>query len=375
MKLVIISHTEHYKHKNGSIVGWGPTITEINHLTAIFETIVHIGMLYPGDAPKSALPYTSSSIQFVPIPTVGGSGLSNKLNILIAAPKTISLVSKYLKISDYFQLRTPTGIGVYLIPYLSWFHRSQGWYKYAGNWNQNSAPIGYAFQRWFLKNQSRKVTINGEWAKQPKHCITFENPCLTDDDLIIGEQVTAHKRKSDLIDFCYVGRLETPKGVGRIIASIDQLEAKERDKIGVIHLVGDGAERLYFEQQAKLRSVNFKFHGFLNREKVFEIYKQCHGFLMPTTASEGFPKVLAEAMNFGCVPIVSSISSINQYIITGETGFVLPQVNEQALAECITNFINMTQTDYEALIEKGQDVVKYFTFSYYNEHIKKAILN
>src|SRR5690606_41847313 len=64
--------------------------------------------------------------------------------------------------------------------YLTLFCHKKGWYKYAGNWNQKKPPLGYALQRWMLKHQKRKVTINGSWPKQPKHCITFENPCLTE---------------------------------------------------------------------------------------------------------------------------------------------------------------------------------------------------
>lgn len=375
MKLVIISHTEHYQKSDGSIVGWGPTVTEINHLTAIFDDIVHLGMLYTGEPPESALPYTSSKIKFVNIPVVGGAGFKNKLKIITAAPKTIQLVSRYVSTSDYFQLRTPTGIGVYLIPYLTWFTKTSGWYKYAGNWKQTSAPLGYAFQRWFLKRQSRKVTINGAWNDQPQHCETFENPCLTEADLALGKAIMTTKRMVNPINFCYVGRLETPKGVGRIIEAVTALKSEDKAKLGTIHLVGDGAERKDFETQAALSGVNFKFHGFLSRHSVVEIYKVCHGFLMPTTASEGFPKVLAEAMNFGCVPIVSNISSIGQYIKTDETGFVLLDINTDALRALITDFANLPANDYLRLVSNGQDVVKRFTFAYYNDHIKQAILN
>ncbi len=375
MKLVIISHTEHYKDTDGRIVGWGPTVTEINHLMAIFDTIVHLAMLHPGSPPKSALPYTHSSIEFVPIPVVGGSNFKNKIGIVTKALKTIALVHQHVTTADYFQLRTPTGIGVYLIPYLSWFVSTPGWYKYAGNWNQKSAPLGYAIQRWCLKHQSRKVTINGAWPNQDKHCFTFENPCLTLDNLIEGEEVLLTKTFSKPINLCYVGRLETPKGVGRIIEAISALKPEIQSQLGVVHLVGDGTERDSFEQLAALCDVNFQFHGFLDRKDVFAIYKSCHGFLMPTTASEGFPKVLAEAMNFGCIPIVSNVSAIGQYIIPGKTGFVLSEVNCNNLVNAITAFVNSTDSDYQHLVRQGQIVVKRFTFDYYNTHIKQALLN
>ncbi|WP_178984762.1 glycosyltransferase family 4 protein [Winogradskyella helgolandensis] len=375
MKLVIISHTEHYQKTDGTIVGWGPTVTEINHLTAIFEEIVHLGMLYAGEAPASALPYTSSNIKFVNIPSVGGAGLKNKLKILTSAPKTIQLVRCFVNASDYFQLRTPTGIGVYLIPYLTWFTKTPGWYKYAGNWKQSSAPLGYAFQRWFLKRQSRTVTINGAWNDQPKHCETFENPCLTEADLALGKALMTTKRMVHPINLCYVGRLETPKGVGRVIDAVTALKPEDKAKLGVIHFVGDGNERNDFERQAALSGVDIQFHGFLSRHSVFEIYKDCHGFLMPTTASEGFPKVLAEAMNFGCVPIVSNISSIGQYIKTDKTGFVLSDINKDTLSACIIDLINLSTPDYLRLVSNGQEVVERFTFAYYNDHIKHTILN
>ena len=41
MKLLIISHTEHYRNSLGAIVGWGPTLTEINFLATVFDEIYH----------------------------------------------------------------------------------------------------------------------------------------------------------------------------------------------------------------------------------------------------------------------------------------------------------------------------------------------
>jgi hypothetical protein len=57
MKLVIISHTEHYISSDGAVVGWGPTVREIDHLTQLFDIVYHCAPLYKGQAPQSALPY------------------------------------------------------------------------------------------------------------------------------------------------------------------------------------------------------------------------------------------------------------------------------------------------------------------------------
>ncbi len=82
MKLAVISHTEHFYNKDGILVGWGPTVTELNHLLTVFEEIYHIAVLCDVAAPKSAISYCSDKIHFIPLKKVGGKGLKNKFDIL-----------------------------------------------------------------------------------------------------------------------------------------------------------------------------------------------------------------------------------------------------------------------------------------------------
>ena len=375
MKLAIISHTEHYKTKTGQLVGWSPTVNEINHLAPYFDSIVHIAMFHDNEAPLSASPYTSKNIQFVNLPALGGKSLGSKLKVVWNIPKVIRIVRKELKTVDAFQLRTPTGIGVFLIPYVTLFSSKEGWFKYAGNWNQSNPPLGYRLQRWFLKHQSRTVTINGKWNPQPQHCLTFENPCLTVTDIEVGQHITKNKPLPEQINFCYVGRLETPKGVGRIIKAFSNLPPHEKRRVGKVDLVGDGAERKQFEALVVNTGIDFRFHGFLNKKSVFEIYKASHFFLMPTTASEGFPKVIAEASNFGCIPIVSGVSAISQYVIHKENGYIINPITSEGLAEQLKVVFTMTPKDYKSLLDASCKFVTRFTFNHYNKRILNEILN
>ena len=166
--LTIISHTEHYLLADGRVVGLGSTVTEINQLLTVFDTITHLAMLHNETAPLSALPYASENIRFVALPAVGGPTLNDKMAIVFQASKIIRKVHKALRNSDYFQFRAPTGIGVYIIPYLMFFTSQKGWFKYAGNWKQEQAPLANKLQKWLLEKQSRPVTINGFWENQPK---------------------------------------------------------------------------------------------------------------------------------------------------------------------------------------------------------------
>ncbi|MDW5290733.1 glycosyltransferase [Formosa sp. PL04] len=374
MKLAIISHTEHYTNSDGQIVGWGPTISELNHLLDVFDTIYHVAMYHDIEAPPSALPYVSDRIIFVPLPALGGQTLGAKLQLLWKSPKVIQIIHTTLKQVDYFQFRGPTGIGVYVIPFLTLCIHTPGWFKYAGNWNQDKPPIGYRLQRWMLKKQSRTVTINGSWKHQPEHCLTFENPCLTDAELIEGAKLGSQKVISGELTCCFVGRLEKPKGVERLIKGISGLKAVEKQRIKAVHLVGDGPDKAYFKTLAEASGVHFVFHGFLSRADVFNIYKKSQVFLMPTTASEGFPKVIAEAMNYGCIPVVSDISSIGQYIINLQTGICLEAVTPLGVQSAMRALLKMTDAEFNKQLVNQRTLVGTFSFNYYNHRIESEII-
>lgn len=372
-KLLIISHTSHYINDNGALVGWGSTVTEINHLALMFDEIYHIAVLQEGEAPLSAVPYTKNNIHFVSLPFTGGQRLIDKMSIIWNAPKTILKVFTYLKKVDIFQFRAPTGMGVYLIPILILFSNKKGWFKYAGNWNQRNAPLGYAIQRWFLKKQNRRVTINGRWDNQPKQCLTFENPCISQDYRCEGIEISKSKYFNQPFIFCFAGRLEDEKGVRRIIEAFKLLNDKDKEKVKEVHFIGNGPNMDVYKSLAHGFNINFIFHGFLKFDDLFEIFKKSHFFLLPSSASEGFPKVIAEALNFGCIPIVSNVSSIGQYIHEGKNGFITTPNTSENLKNVIEGIQKLRHEDLKTM-QSDSDLIDLFTYDYYLERIKNEII-
>lgn len=367
-KLLVISHTEHYRDASGNISGWGPTVRELNHLAKAFDHIYHAACLYEGvTAPSSSATYTEPNITFVALPPAGGKGLLNKLKIVAVMPVVLSRVSRYLRKTDVFQVRVPTSMGVYLLPFITLFVKKTGWIKYAGNWNQQSPPLSYAFQRFWLANcQRRIVTINGKWPDQPRQCISFENPCLTAEDRKRGGQILQTKKFSAPLTACFAGRLDDAKGVGRILDAL----LKSNQPIGEIHFIGDGPDREKYEQLARNLTIAVYFHGFSAREKVFEIFSRSHIFMLPSSASEGFPKVIAEAANVGCTPVVSNVSAIPHYV-TNEVGFVWnPDV---ASFTEFFNSLDLTDSHLEKMAVNAYTMAEAFTFDRYITRIKDIL--
>ena len=372
MKLLIISHTEHYRHADGRIAGWGPTVREINHLAEIFEEIYHVAPLHSGEAPPSCMVYESARIHFVSLHPSGGHTLAAKAGILSQAPVTIRTVMKTLKKVDVFQFRGPTGIGVYLLPWLTAFCRKPGWVKYAGNWAQEKPPRGYAFQRWWLKRNfmNRPVTINGSWPSQSAHCLTFENPCLAEDERSDGAYILEKKCYEGPLNFCFVGRLDEAKGVGRILEGFRALGSHPR--IGTLHFVGDGPGRADYEARAAVLGLKVRFHGFLERKVVNRIYEKSHVILL-FSKSEGFPKAVAEAANYGCIPMVSNVGSLSQYVRNGENGFCIDEVDcDAAGVACALRDLFVLDSP-KFLAREAHAMAASFTFAHYNSRIQGEI--
>jgi glycosyltransferase involved in cell wall biosynthesis len=363
-KLVVISHTEHYKTENGTVVGWGSTITELNYLADYWEEVIHVGCLYPDAAPQSALPYLKSNIRFVPIPPYGGPTFAAKVAILFKIPTIIRQVIKSQKGATEVQLRLPTSMGLFLLPLFSFFlpRNYTLWVKYAGNWNQVQPPISYRLQRgWLKKNSARcAVTINGFWADQPQHCYSFENPCLTVADIEKGNSVSANKHFKSAFTFAFVGRLENAKGVLRII---EALKSIPNDKIGEVHFVGDGSELENYKERTTFLETKVVFHGFLNKVQTHAVLVKTHFFLLPSD-SEGFPKVIAEAACYGAIPVVSDVGSIAHYINTAN-GFVWEKKGFLSYNEVLLKAVNEESNQLLKQSKNVRAVAKMFTFENY----------
>lgn len=369
--LVIISHTEHYLNDEHRIVGWGSTVREVDEMATLFDKVIHVACLYKGKSPAGLSLYSNNRVEFIPLPPYGGIGI-RKLTILYTAPLIIWKVFSQLRKATHFQFRAPTSMGIYMIPLLSYLTTKKGWFKYAGNWKQENPPLSYRWQRYFLTHfQSRKVTINGKWPDQPSHCLTFENPCLTDSDLEEGKLALQKKKHQPPFKFCFVGRLDESKGLDVLLESLKLLEGNSN--VDEVFVIGDGNQRKLFEQNAKDLLVKVHFLGFLQRDELFDILKFSHFIILPSK-SEGFPKVIAEGWNFGCLPIVTDVSAIGQYVYHEKNGFIFHYQNRNAsfLSQLIERIILTKELDKIAI--EGQRLVRKFTFTAYLKHLQEEVI-
>jgi glycosyltransferase involved in cell wall biosynthesis len=375
MKLLIISAMPHYT-RDGVVVGWGPTVNELDHLATLFDEIRHVCAMHSSPAPMTALPYVARNITMIPLPATGGATLRDKLSILSRTPRYLLTILCELRKADIVHVRCPANVSLLAILLLSLrLKPSRRWVKYAGNWQPKGyEPWSYRFQRWWLDMNLHRglVTVNGSWPRQPAHVRPFLNPCLGATELEDGCVAHARKCLKETCRIVFAGRLETEKGAGRVIDIVARLRSRGLS----VHadLVGDGAERPLFE--ARVRELGLSstitFHGWLPRPALNPLYKAAHFMLLPSTCSEGWPKVLSEAMAFGVVPIASTVSSIPQLLAEFRTGRAIPAGDIDKYADAIQAFATNPEMWLDHSL-KAVQAARRFSYTHYLEAVSKLL--
>lgn len=121
-------------------------------------------------------------------------------------------------------------------------------------------------------------------------------------------------------------------------------------------------------------SPNMMWYGEVReRNKLNEIYQKCHVLLL-TSSSEGFPKVVAEAMAFECIPVVTKVGGMADHIQHNETGILTDAdncVNESI--HWITELIKDTELRERLGKSAYSYACKKFSFTTFEAGWKKII--
>lgn len=152
------------------------------------------------------------------------------------------------------------------------------------------------------------------------------------------------KRKEIL----YCGSLIPAKGVSRLIGIWAELEAGHTD--WTFTVVGDGAERQNLENQVvRLGLKNVRFEGF---RADTETYYHRAAILVLASSFEGWPMVLGEAMQQGCVPIAyDSFAALFDIVEDGKSGRIVKFKNSAAFSNALDEL--MTNADKLAMLQRG----------------------
>jgi glycosyltransferase involved in cell wall biosynthesis len=158
----------------------------------------------------------------------------------------------------------------------------------------------------------------------------------------------------DAFVFGTVGRLAPTKGLSYLIEAF--CEIKVRIPAAHLVLLGDGRCKVELEEQAAGTSCTDSIHFPGHRDNIPELLRAMDVFVLSSVA-EGMPRAILEAMA-GRVPCVATaVGGIPEMVNGGDTAFLVPPANADALAEAMLKVANMPRDRLEKLTESAQNRV------------------
>ncbi len=316
-------------------IAFEPVVRELEFLSPLFEEIIWLGCKVTQPTYAMRKPDNQTPIKIIAMPGVLSS--YNILRMVTIYPVFSYYILKYVGKATHVHTRGPSHpalLGI-LLSMLS--RKRVCWHKYAGNWIGGKLATTYKLQKRLLKLSGRpriKVTINGSWSNNPKHILSFENPCLSNNELEYAAAKAASKDFSGKLNIIFVGNLAKAKGILNLLKAVTSGKLSERFEN--LYIAGDGDLRDQIASSVARKNGTLRIHllGRQDRNALNKLYESCHIVILPSE-SEGFPKVIAEGAAFGCVPVVTDVSSISQYISHQENGYLLENNSVEQIVETL----------------------------------------
>lgn len=367
MKFLIFSHVIHV-HKDGLYYGYGPYVKEMNLWAKYVDELWVLAPLNKHAQPDPIdLAYIHPKIKFIEVPSFQITSLKH---LPVAVWASLVVIGKGLYFgakADHLHLRCPGNMGLLACLVQAFFPWKKKTAKYAGNWDRSARkPWSYRIQQWILNNtfftHRMKVLAYGSWSDQSKNVLPFFTASYSHTQI----SPVSKPEIVEGINLIFVGSMTVNKS-----PETSYWVAKELINKGfncALTFLGKGPELERLKMVAKSDNLEdkVKFLGNVSGDRVIEELKKAH-FLVFASQSEGWPKAVAEAMFWGCIPVTTPVSCVPEMLGFGERGYLINE-NRLQLIEYISEMLN-APSKYSEVSEKAMAWSRKFTLETFEEQI------
>jgi glycosyltransferase involved in cell wall biosynthesis len=147
----------------------------------------------------------------------------------------------------------------------------------------------------------------------------------------------------------------------------------ERGIDATLDVAGEGPEGSQLRQLiAELGlSSRVRLHGWLTPSQMCAHYERAHFALLPSR-SEGWPKVLSEAMAYGAVPVAGAVSCIPEVLAHTGTGVACPPNEVGSFADAIEDLLH-DPARWAAYRRSGHASAALFTYEAYVDQVRRML--
>jgi glycosyltransferase involved in cell wall biosynthesis len=158
------------------------------------------------------------------------------------------------------------------------------------------------------------------------------------------------------IKFIFLGRLVREKGIYLLVDAFRAL-GSGYDKFNFT-IYGAGPEKdQWLSHLQTINGLEFTYAGITKGADKWKALDDADVFLLPSLFGEGMPIAMLEAMQSGCVPVVSDDASIGTVVKDGSNGLIVAKGDTAKLIETINRIIS-NQLDLPSLSQKAMETIE-----------------
>jgi len=315
--------------------------------------------------------YQHPNLKFIALPAFDTTSIISALLALFKIPLILIKMAWQMHKASHIHLRCPSNMGLLATFCQMLFPRKPKTVKYANNWDPaSSQPLSYKLQRMILRNtfltRNTRVLVYGDWNDVSKNIQPFYTASYSQN---LKLPVTPREFMSNSpVKLLFVGTLTPNK---RPLLAIEIARLLKEAGIDVeLNMLGDGSQRdelagLIDKQQ--LSSFVF-LRGKVHPDETIQYFKNSH-FLLSLSISEGWPKVVAESMWWGCLPVTTKTSCVGQMVGNGSRGVIVSPNSR----EIVSRIISLIQTS-GIYMHMCEDAIQW-SRQYYLERFDADIAN
>lgn len=373
MKFLIVSHVVH-KQVNDQYFAYGPYVKEMNLWFRYVDEVVVLAPCISNSPPDPIdLAYVHPKIKLKQVPEFNLLAWPDRIRTLLNLPGIFLRTLIQMKSADHIHLRCPGNMGLVGCFAQLFFPKKMKSAKYAGNWDpKSSQPFSYRLQKWILANprltKNMQVMVYGDWDPTNPNLRPFFTATYKQSEI----QPSPVRSLSLPLKFIFVGSLS--EGKNPLVSCQVVKLLNQRSLPCELHLFGEGSERTKIEAFKEEHSLDseIQLHGNVNAETLIAYYQRSH-YLLFVSKSEGWPKAVAEAMFWGCLPVTSPVSCVPEMVGFGSRGVLVNSDPEE-----IATSIEALQGDslqYQKKAKAAMAWSREYTLEKFQAEIKSILSN
>ena len=370
LKFVVVSSAP-VLLKNGQYHAYAPFVREMNLWS---DFIPELTLIAPDSYFKPLIvDVLEPAPRFYSIPAINFSSAITSISSIITVPKIILLLFRQFAQADHIHLRCPGNIGLLGCMVQIFFPRTIKTAKYAGNWDPNGTnqPLSYRLQKWILANpwltRNMQVMAYGEWPNQSPNIKPFFTATYSEKETHIE---ILRRDWQGAIKFVFAGTLSEGKNPFYAVQLIKGL----KDSGINVHsdIYGDGVQKKQIQDFITEHHLeqSVVLHGNKDADRLKNAYQNAHFLILPSQ-SEGWPKVVAEAMFWGAIPITRAVSCVPWMLGHGDRGILLKD-ELTADVQGIMQHLNKPEL-LQAMSQSGADWSRQYTTDAFSKAIKQLL--